>query len=85
MMHKSREIMIDDLKIYSDGLVNALKMEKLAEAWEYVANMKSLLEDVGKYGEANIPYETVGRQSDELLDKARTDAERAKDATKRAE
>ena len=76
MMHKSREIMIDDLKIYSDGLVNALKKEKLAGTREYVANIKSLLDDVGKYVEASISYETVERQSDELLDKARTDAER---------
>lgn len=85
MMHESREIMIDDLKIYSDGLVNALKKEKLADAREYVANMKGLLDDVGKYVEANISYETVERQSDEPLDKARTDAERAMDAAKRAQ
>ncbi len=85
MMHKSREIMIDDLKICSDGLVNTLKKERLAEAREYVANMKSLLDDVGKYVEASISYETVERQSDEPLDKARTDAERAMDAAKRAE
>lgn len=32
MMHESKEIMIDNLQINSDGLVNVLKKEKLAEA-----------------------------------------------------
>lgn len=85
MMHESREIMIDDLKIYSDGLLTALKKEKLTEAREYVANMKGLLDDIGKYADVHISYETVERESDNPLDKSRTDAERAMDAAKRAE
>jgi len=85
MIHESREIMIDDLKLFLDGLVNALKKEKLAKASKYAANMKALIDDIGKYIEANISYETVEQQSDEPLDKVRTDAERAMDAAKRTE
>jgi len=84
-MYGSREIMINDLNICSDGLVNALKKEKLAEARVNVANMKALLDDIGKYAEENISCETGGRQSDEPLDKVRTDTERVMDAARRAE
>ena len=59
MAEESRQIRVDDLKIYSDGLTTALKQDKLAEARDYVGRMKSVLDSVSRYVEAHIPFTTA--------------------------
>jgi hypothetical protein len=79
MLHESRELMTDDLKLYSEGLITALKQDKLVEAREYVANLRPLLDDISKYLDSNIQYEQAPSavKSDDAFNNARTEADRA--------
>jgi hypothetical protein len=87
MALESRELLVDDLKIYSSGLINALKQDKLVEARGYVSDLTSALEPVSSYLESQIKYEEM-KPSPELVDPrdiARTEGDRAIFAAKRAE
>lgn len=85
MAQESKHLMLDDLKIYSDGLIVALKQDKLVEAKGYVATMGNLLETISKYLESQISYENESQEKSlEPTDTARTEAERAVLAAKRA-
>ncbi len=86
MAQESKHLMLDDLKIYSDGLIVALKQDKLVEAKEYVTTMGNLLETISKYLESQISYENESQEQKSLepTDTARTEAERAVLAAKRA-
>ena len=87
MALESRELLVDDLKIYSSGLINALKQDKLVEARGYVSDLTNALVPVSSYLESQIKYEEM-KPSSELvdpLDIARTEGDRATFAAKRAE
>lgn len=77
MAEESRQIMVDDLKIYSDGLTTALKQDKLAEARDYVGRMQSVLNSVSRYVEAHTLYDSALTTAGEPSDVARSEAERA--------
>ncbi|MGH9993099.1 MAG: hypothetical protein ACREAZ_10745 [Nitrososphaera sp.] len=85
MALESREILIDDLDLYSKGLVNALKQEKLSEAKEYLGNIRNALETASQYVEAQLYFEGGSTElSESSVENARTEAERAVLAAKRA-
>jgi len=48
-MKKESELLVDDIKIYSDGLVLALKKGRIQEGLDYVNNMIMHLEKVRQY------------------------------------
>lgn len=77
MAEESRQIMVDDLKIYSDGLTTALKQDKLAEARDYVGRMKSVLDSVSRYVEAHTLYDSALATTGDPAEVARSETERA--------
>lgn len=87
MALESRELLIDDLKIYSNGLINALRQDRLVEARGYVSDLNNSLDPISKYLDSQISYEEM-KPSPELvdpLDIAKTEGDRAIFAAKRAE
>lgn len=87
MALESRELLIDDLKIYSSGLINALKQDKLVEARGYISDLHNTLDPISKYLESQISYEEMKPSSDVVdpVDVARTEGDNAILAAKRAE
>lgn len=69
--------MVDDLKIYSDGLTTALKHDKLAEARDYVGRMQSVLDSISRYVEAHMLYDSAVTATGDPADIARSETERA--------
>ena len=85
MSLESRQLLIDDLKIYSEGLVNALKQDKLREAREYVASLGNAGDATLKYLDSHISLENNVHDPDATpSDAATTEADRAALAAKRA-
>ena len=86
MSLESRQLLIDDWKIYSDGLVNALKQDKLREAREYVASLENVGDATTKYLDSHLSLENdVGLIPDATsADTATTEADKAAFAAKRA-
>jgi hypothetical protein len=84
---ESKEMLVDDLQIYSNGLINALKQDKLIEARGYVADLTGALNSASNYLDSEISYlKDQGTPTDaEPLDAARTEADRAVMASKRAD
>lgn len=86
MALESRELLIDDVKIYSTGLINALKQDKLVEARGYLSDLKNSLDPISKYLEAQIAFDQKGLSPDiDPVDTARSEGDRAVLAAKRAE
>jgi hypothetical protein len=86
MAFESRELLIDDVKIYSNGLINALKQDKFIEARGYLSDLRNSLEPVSKYVEAQISF--ADRTYPEVTDPieiARLEGDDAVAAAKRAE
>ena len=86
MALESKELMVDDLQLYSNGLITALKQDKLVEARGYVADLTGLLNSTSDYLDSQISIMEQERPMiAEPLDAARTEAERAMLASKRAD
>ena len=85
MALESRELLVDDLKIYSNGLINALRQDRLVEARGYVSDLSNSLDPISKYLDSQISYEDM-KPSPELdpMDIAKTEGDRAIFAAKRA-
>jgi hypothetical protein len=84
---ESKELLTDDFKIYSEGLLNALKHDKLVEARGYVSDLRISLDTISNYVNSQISYIESPR-AEELtnpLDVARSEAEVAVFAAKRAD
>ena len=87
MSLESKEILIDDLKIYSNGLVTALKQDKLVDARGYVTNLRANLDNLSGYLESQISIMEQSRPNENELpfDVAKSEAEAAVLAAKRAD
>jgi hypothetical protein len=86
MSLESKELLTDDFKIYSEGLLNALKHDKLVEARGYVLDLKTSLDTISNYVNSQISYmEAPGEELTNSLDIARSEAEIAVFAAKRAD
>ena len=87
MTLESRELLIDDFKTYSDGLVIALKHDKLVEARDYVSSLRSCLDRLSGYLDSQILLleESKSIELANPLDIARSEAEVAVFAAKRAD
>ena len=86
MTLESRIILTDDLKLYSDGLLNALKHDELHEAREYIPSVHKTLESISEYVESHIALdENVSSTDIATHDRAATEAERAVFAAKLAQ
>ena len=87
MSLESKEILIDDLKIYSNGLITALKQDKLIEARGYVKNLRTCLDSLTGYLESQISIIEQSRpiQNGHPFDVAKSEAEAAVLAAKRAD
>lgn len=87
MSLESKELLIDDLKIYTEGMVTALKQDKLVEAKGYVSDLRNSLDTISKYLEAQISFMVTPGVEDAThpTDIARTEAEGAVFAAKRAQ
>jgi hypothetical protein len=86
MALESRELLIDDVKIYSNGLINALKQDKFVEARGYLSDLRNSLEPVSKYVEAQISFaERTYPDATDPVQMARLDGDDAVAAAKRAE
>ena len=87
MSLESKDLLTDDLKIYSEGLLTALKQDKLAESRGYVSDLRNSLDTISKYVEAQISYIVTPGVDDPQhpSDIARTEAEGAVFAAKRAQ
>jgi len=48
-MKKESELLVEDIKIYSDGLILALEKGRIQESLNYVNNMMAHLEKVRQY------------------------------------
>ena len=84
MALESKQLLVDDLKRYSDGLINALKREEFFEAREYVTSMRNVTESVSDYLASQISLEETNHGYATASDVATTEAERAVLAAKRA-
>lgn len=85
MAEESRQIMVDDLKIYSDGLMTALEHDKLGEAREYILRVQRILGNISRYIEAHTLYDASLVASGNATNIARSDAERARYAAHMAQ
>lgn len=87
MSLESRQLLIDDLRIYSEGLVNALKQDKLREAKEYVTSLRNANDAISKYLDSHISIENNEQHDPEATpsETATTEADRAVLAAKRAQ
>ena len=87
MSLESKELLTDDLKIYTEGLLTALKQDKLVEARGYVSDLRNSLDTISKYVESQISYMVTPGMEDltHPSDIARTKAEEAVFAAKRAQ
>ena len=87
MALESKDLLIDNIKIYSDGLVNALKDEKFLEAREYVVDLRKNLESTIDYLDAQVSI-IQEQDSTKLItdpsEAARSNAEHASLAAQRA-
>lgn len=86
MSLESRQLLIDDLKIYSEGLVNALKQDKLREAREYVASLENAGDATLQYLDSHLSIENNAQHDPDAppSDAATTEADRAALAARRA-
>ena len=76
--------MTDDLKIYSEGFLNALKHDKLVEARGHVSDLKTSVDAISNYVNSQIScMEAPGEELTNPLDVARSEAEIAVFAAKR--
>ena len=57
MAMESRQLLIDDLKIYSDAIINALKQDKLSEAKEYLTSLRDVSEVTSGYLDSHISFD----------------------------
>jgi len=48
-MKKESELLVEDIKIYSDGLILALEKGRIQEGLDYIGNMMRHLEKVRQY------------------------------------
>lgn len=86
MALESKQLLMDDLKAYSDGLIIALKQEKFQEAKGYIINLRNVIDSASNYLDSHMSFETDGQRTGEApADLARTEAERAILAAKRAQ
>jgi uncharacterized phage infection (PIP) family protein YhgE len=87
MSLESKELLTDDLKIYSEGLLTALKQDKLVEARGYTSDLRNSLDTISKYVEAQISFMVTPAVEDNThpSEIARTEAEAAVFAAKRAQ
>lgn len=86
MSLESKELLTDDFKIYSEGLLNALKQDKLVEARGYVSDLRISLDTISNYVNSQISYmEAPAEGLTHPMDIARSEAEIAVFAAKRAE
>lgn len=87
MSLESRHLLIDDLKIYSEGLVNALKQDKLREAKEYVTSLRNAIDVTSGYLDSQLSLENDPQQDPDAspFDTVSTEADRAVAAAKRAQ
>ena len=86
MSLESRQLLIDDLKIYSEGLVNALKQDKLREAKEYVASLRNAGDATSTYLDSHLSLENNAQNDPDATasDTATTEADKAASPSKRA-
>ena len=88
MALESKELLLDNIKIYSDGLVIAMKQEKFFDAREYVVNLRKSLESTMDYLDSQI---SIAQEQDSAslitdpYEAARTNAERASLAAERSQ
>jgi hypothetical protein len=86
MALESRQILIDDLKRYSDALVLTLKKENFLEAREYVSNVRTVTESISDYVESNISLLATSYDGyKNPTEIAHNEAERAVLSSKRAQ
>lgn len=88
MSLESKELIQDDYKIRSDGLLNALKQDKLVEARGYIPDIHNSLDSISDYLDTQIVYKEKVVQAAELDDPhdvAQSEAELAVLAAKRAD
>ena len=87
MSLESKEILVDNIKIYSEGLVRALKDEKFTEAKGYIVDLRKNLESTNDYLDSQltiIEEEDSARLITDPHEAARSHAERASLAAERA-
>lgn len=86
MALESRELLTDDVKIYSNGLITALKQDKLIEARGYLSNLRNSLDPLSEYIESQISLaETDYPEDADPVEIARVNGDNAVAAAKRAE
>lgn len=54
---ESRQLLIDDLRIYSDAIITALKQDKLREAKEYLTSLRDASEATSGYLDSHISFD----------------------------
>jgi hypothetical protein len=87
MSLESKELLHDDFKLRSDGLLNALRQDKLGEARSYIPDIRNSLDSISNYLDAQKVYAMEVAEAthlDEPKDVARSEAEIAVQAAKRA-
>ena len=87
MSLESKQILIDNTKIYSEGLVQALKDEKFQDAKGYVVELRKNLDSAMDYLDSQITIiedQNSARLITDPYEAARTNAERAALAAERA-
>ena len=86
MALESKQLLVDDLKRYSDGMIVALKKENFLEARQYVSSLHTATDSISDYVESNISlFATSYDGYTNATEVARTEAERAVLAAKRAQ
>ncbi len=84
-MNKERMAsMLNDVKVYSDGLLTSLAQKKFTESDEYIGRIRNILNTISEYIESHRAEEKKP-DSGEPLEVARTEADRAAYAARMTE
>jgi len=79
------ESMLNDTKIYVDGLAGTLERKEFKESAEYLNRIRNILDSISQYIESSLADMQKDYESEEPRERARTDAGWALEAAKKAE